>query len=932
MPHTPDIIEAFRETLPPGFAPPPPDNSDIIEAFRQTIQQDLAELSLPVRLDPPLIDSQGQSFFTQTEPLALQQSRQQQQEKESGLMKTLKFLGEVTGIPAIVRSAISLLPERVEDTAREGLKEAFGIEVREAGLGDYAVAGITLLGGFGIKGALTLIGKVSRGALKPFLEASPSAVRKGIKLAVGEVPGGEAAAIATGAREVGEFALPFSQAEAQHAFRTAVQLQRSGVDILDDPAIKELNERLFKKIGLAYEQGKVDIEILPRIMRDIGADDTAEGMAVFARLLEGAARESGRTLGLLSAFKKELGRVFKTSVDVDKELGEIFVEQGISRILSVGGLTSFWRSSITAQLGTSIRNVEVSAGLLTPIRVFDDVYTGAVAKFTGATGVPASAKAATETFLGLFRTLFGGVSVGKRVFRKGQGVLFASKRAEQLERQLQSVDFTEAARLFGSPVMDMAEVGIKGIGGKVINFLQLFNRTQEFPARSIIFDATFGKRMSVLGIKPVDFWKQGLKAFPGKEKVILEALSDSISEALYLTFAKGPQGTLGKWLISSYRQFPALALVHPFPRFLANSLKFMNDHSPLGVARFMTQGQQRAIVKGLVKTTGNLEAAVSREAATAIGKTMTGYTLFAGAMALRNSDMAGDRWYEIKAGGKVIDARPFNPLAAFLLLGEAMRRLAEPEKAGPPLKVKDYADAFAGVRRLQGTGLFIFHAFDSDVESFTKGLQRTAAEIVGGFTVPARTFKDFLALTKQDEGVFRARDVGGILGPALGNLPLLSTALPEVPRPTRPGVLGDDSTPAVRQLTGISARDRTPVESALINLNINASPRTGDPEIDRLISAKMGPEVDKRLNRLVESSAFKRLDSVDQKTKLSKELGKIRTKARHRVLREERPRIVRELIEEFRGVPRVEAKRELQRRQRAGSIDESIARAVLSRL
>ncbi len=56
---TPEIIEAFRETLPPGLAPPLPDNSDVIQAFRQTIQQDLAELSLPVEIEPPLVVGHG---------------------------------------------------------------------------------------------------------------------------------------------------------------------------------------------------------------------------------------------------------------------------------------------------------------------------------------------------------------------------------------------------------------------------------------------------------------------------------------------------------------------------------------------------------------------------------------------------------------------------------------------------------------------------------------------------------------------------------------------------------------------------------------------------------------------------------------------------------------------------------------------------------
>jgi hypothetical protein len=46
-------------------------------------------------------------------------------------------------------------------------------------------------------------------------------------------------------------------------------------------------------------------------------------------------------------------------------------------------------------------------------------------------------------------------------------------------------------------------------------------------------------------------------------------------------------------------------------------------------------------------------------------------------MALRKQDYAGEKWYEFKIGDRTIDTRPYNPLAAYLFVGDVINRLMD---------------------------------------------------------------------------------------------------------------------------------------------------------------------------------------------------------------------------------------------------------------
>jgi hypothetical protein len=471
--------------------------------------------------------------------------------------------------------------------------------------------------------------------------------------------------------------------DATRALETAIDvLKTRGPSLMDDPTLRDDTMRVFEKIARAFGVGRIEDEIaLGRVMDNLGITSTPEGMGKLMDLLLTTGSASGAHLNRLSQLKKLLLETFTPAQLDEMGLAGVVSERSISSVVTRNTINT-WRAAITGQFATAQRNFEVSIGMLTPLRMLDDVTANVARSFTSSTGIPVSGKHAMEHVYAILRKMSG--STRKRLDKFWDELVDYDKKFGQ----------SIYDQLYGTPAMDVLGVAIpgrkKGIWAKVVDATQIFNRGQEIPSREIIFDALFTQRMVQRGIDPADVWrlgpKQFLQRYAGEERNAMgrwltTSLRESVQGSLEQTFAASTQGKLGRWLTSTYDKFPAMALVHPFPRFLANSLKFLRDHSPFGVARFMSEGQRRAIAT-VFKKYGDktlFNERIQAEAVEAIGKAMSGYTLFAGALAMRNSDMAGERWYEIKAGNRVIDARPFNPLAAYLLLAEAMRRNVDPE-------------------------------------------------------------------------------------------------------------------------------------------------------------------------------------------------------------------------------------------------------------
>lgn len=842
------------------------------------------------------------------------------QSDPSKTLNTLGFIADVSGLESIFE-IVADAPV-IGGPLKQAFEKAVGRKVAKPTTGDFVTAGVVLFGGVGLRGALRLIRGAVKVAAEPLLNASDDVVRKIIEV---------------GSRqEIGKFLKVPTRAEPpsltleeiQRAIGVGIEAAAKG-EVIQDPVVKATVGRVFKKLSASFAAGEIEVDAIPRLMADFGIKNTSEGRVFFAKLLQEGISETGRTLGRVAQFKAAIAGMLTKEERLAAGLEKIDIADSIFRRTS-GTVINVWRAAITAQLSTAMRNLEVGLVRM-PLQFFDDIGAGATRALTGQTGRRTAFRPAVENLTATVRGLKIFPKAVKAGFLANEDVLLGSK----IPKLLRDINPIEFRRLYNTPLFDVVKIAGSGklakANNKVLNFLHVANRSQEWLVRSIAFDARLSGNLSRMGLTIDDVFTRGFASFDSPtRRAIQSALKESVDHALDVTFALAPKNNP---FFNLYKKVPELALLHPFPRFLANSLRFLRDHSPFGLMKFATESQRRALFSA---TKSGVESA--RQATEAIGKVGSGYVMFAAALAFRNSELAGDKWFEIKVGGKIIDTRPFNPLAAYLLVAEAARRRDNPDLPGPDLRGKDFAEAFVGIRRFRGTGLFIINAFDQDARSFEKGALDFARDFTAGLTVPFRQIRDFMATFNEDEAIVRRGEESGILGPAKANLPFLNRSLPAAPRATRAepfGVepdIGPLATGTAKQLTGILARTRSNVERELLQLQVNPNVRTGNDRINRLVTEEMGPQVERRLGRIVESPSYQKLDPIKRREKLAKELTKIKSKAKSVVIRRERNNIIDELVNKLDGKTKLEIRKELQRLRRAGGITKSIETAILNKL
>ena len=191
-----------------------------------------------------------------------------------------------------------------------------------------------------------------------------------------------------------------------------------------------------------------------------------------------------------------------------------------------------------------------------------------------------------------------------------------------------------------------------------------------------------------------------------------------ISKSLYFTFQRSPTNPTAKALVNAAHSLPFVTTSFvPFPRFIANALRFTYEYSPA----YLVSGIRQA----LAKDANNYEE---------LAKGLTGSAFLAGAVAFRNSEYAGERWYEGKtADGKTYDLRPFFPAAPFLFFADLITR----SLSGEPL-TGDRSITTEAIQALSGTQFragFGVYALDQAFKDITEAQNpEKAAEIAANFT------------------------------------------------------------------------------------------------------------------------------------------------------------------------------------------------------
>ena len=163
-----------------------------------------------------------------------------------------------------------------------------------------------------------------------------------------------------------------------------------------------------------------------------------------------------------------------------------------------------------------------------------------------------------------------------------------------------------------------------------------------------------------------------------------DMIDQASKHALEVTFAASPKpGGFGHALLNAYRELPILTTINPFPRFFGNALSFLYEFSPLGITKLLTPAAQRTLASGNPAS-----------AAQVMSRATIGTGMLAAAIAVRATDIGGEKWYELKVPGsdQRIDTRAMGPFNMYLLMAEG---IVHPDR----LTVADWAKGLVGINR-----------------------------------------------------------------------------------------------------------------------------------------------------------------------------------------------------------------------------------------
>jgi len=597
--------------------------------------------------------------------------------------------------------------------------------------------------------------------------------------------------------------------------------------------------RLFQRIGDALERGEIDINSLPDYVKAYGLNGEET-----ATLFKNAATFSGKTLQALSRVEKELRSLLPDmpKVKVEPTAWQIFKSKWEA-------VDNFRRGLLVSQVATAMRNT-ISQGGRYSLEVVNDAFSGVINKLSGKEDA--------------FGPMLEDVAA---VFRRTN-----PENVKQIEQVLKNNPL-ESGRLFNTPVGDVA------FGTKVTNVLNSANRFQEFMYRNLILDA----KLHTLA-------RQGKRAIT---ELNSDEIARAVDQALEMTFSATPKrGTFFGDLYKAYRAMPfSTVLINPFPRFQMNALKFIIDHSPLGLMSLFSSKTRAAIAAG------NPEA---------ISKAITGVMMLSAATVIRNNpNIGGEKWYELRVGNKVIDMRPFAPFSTYLFIAELW---SNPER----LTGADFAQAALSINRIAGSGLAVVDLFQQGTpEGTIKFLKEFTGQYLGGFTVPFRSISDVVGQFRPEAAVSRDTKENPLLGPAMSNIPGLNELLPEYPSLFQKEPFKREQ-PLLRQATGITVKTKPYIQKEIDRLGLSTSdfiPKTGDPTINRILTKATGILLDP-VNSLLQNSSRYQDMTDEQKTETLKTLiSGAKSKAKGQVAKE----IAEVIYDELSGVKSKEKRVEMMK-------------------
>lgn len=448
---------------------------------------------------------------------------------------------------------------------------------------------------------------------------------------------------------------------------------------------------------------------------------------------------------------------------------------------------------------------------------------------------------------------------------------FSPPRNQKFWEQMKNVRPEINKELLATYAADVVRVTKKDAFSKVekvIDVANLLNRVSETATRKAIFPVMLRQEATRLGLNfnelvdtgaiarlPEEAWTKALDNTLGFTYSARSEVADKFSELLD---KMGKLGTVARVVGTT---------IMPFPRFMMNAMKFQFDYSPAAFGKLLTKAERDRFAKGDTS---------------AVSKAIVGSAMLYGAYQFRNSENAGEKWYEGKLDdGRTVDLRPYFPAAPYLLIADVIKR-AQDGTLDQAFETKDILQGLSGAQFRAGTGLYVTDQLLKDLSGASGNLDKAKtiavnwlADVGAGFLQPFASFKDFYAAYDPEEAVFRDtkdQPLAALLRPVPGAQQALGA--PAAESPTREGPMTTER-PALRQLLGATIRPaKNIVESELDRLGLTSydvGSRTGEIAIDRLINRDLGIIAERGIAPLLQSPQYQQLDDV-RKTAAIKEI------------------------------------------------------------
>ena len=681
------------------------------------------------------------------------------------------------------------------------------------------------------------------------------------------------------------------------------------IDRVTRDAMSNPDSKVYKSVIDTYEKvmKKYSLSI-----DDIGALQVAE-VSNAARIM---ARQSHNKQNY-NRFVQSLDRIGNSdlfslsdeamdTLDAAKKAAKRDDAQGALKQFEYNTISEFARSAdalrlaaMTSQVGTTVRNT-VGGGL----RVGIDTITTAldlglqigISKLKGETKGVASFKDWRDN---TFAVAYGLINKDKSIAVEEIFAMGFQKQAEKLYRQLADLEDVSGKLVKGGPPPSKVRNFTTGLGRNlnVLNTLSdnMFKRAafmgaiQKELLKMKRLNRAKGIEVKDSQFELVDIMREGKFKDVFGTKDGMKSLDRAIEEALYFTYQASPKSPMGQLLIKGANKLPFLTTsLVPFPRFLANAMRFTYEYSPFFL-------MSKKVRYELGRTIGGKEGVddfgIRSYQNTAKG--LTGFGLVIAGLAYRKT-YGGEKWNEGKSeDGETSDLRPFFPAAPYLYFGELLRRVIDGEDVTDQKTAKEAIAAVTGMQvGKAGFGMYALDKFVDDVgtiasdassgdsqvasDTITRALAEFSANILSTYTMPLTPFQDtyntFLA--PDDERIIRENKVDSI-----GSLMLHKTIPNAYESPTREGFLRRTA-PISRQIYGrLYQGKKSKIEQTFDRLRITKSQvmrRTGVPAADQLLGFYMGEVVTDIIGPYLKTDAWKSIPEKFKKDALLQEIRKVK--------------------------------------------------------